>query len=384
MQGIEKIQAALSKEGTSEIGAVICYEDIFIRDHWKDLTSYPWWWLQSPNLDQRIRYYRQIYAEINQDWMMVPHCPSIDSRNNLYVDVWEDDIYLVNRQTGKMEKLIEPVIGGWDLMSRGYSGHVTHLARTSAEIDELIPIDSELDPIQFRQDGYADLADMLLEGVGKSLYPYAHIASPLWSCYPLWGFEGLMEMIATQEDVVWYAARRYLDRSIKQLHQAAALGAKGIWLEECLTDMIHPSAYSALNLPIVQNLIEEIHALGMQCIYYFCGNPAGKLDFLIQSGTDALALEESKKGFQIDIMDIARVVDGRCALLGNLDAMNMLPSATEADLQIAISRQIEAGQVNKNRFVMSLGSPVTPETSVDRVRLYCDLVHELGGTAAQV
>ena len=38
-----------------------------------------------------------------------------------------------------------------------------------------------------------------------------------------------------------------------------------------------------------------------------------------------------------------------------------------------------AGRKNGGRFVMSLGSPVTPETPVARVRLYTDLVHELGG-----
>ena len=40
-----------------------------------------------------------------------------------------------------------------------------------------------------------------------------------------------------------------------------------------------------------------------------------------------------------------------------------------------LARQIAAGRRNANRFVMSLGSPVTPSTSVSRVRRYCDLVH---------
>ena len=43
-----------------------------------------------------------------------------------------------------------------------------------------------------------------------------------------------------------------------------------------------------------------------------------------------------------------------------------------------IVRQIQAGRRNGSRFVMSIGSPVTPGTPPERVRLYCDLAHELG------
>jgi hypothetical protein len=51
MNGKEKIEAAFSKEGTCEIPVVICYEGIFIRDHWDQLTSSPWWYQYETGLD---------------------------------------------------------------------------------------------------------------------------------------------------------------------------------------------------------------------------------------------------------------------------------------------------------------------------------------------
>ena len=95
-------------------------------------------------------------------------------------------------------------------------------------------------------------------------------------------------------------------------------------------------------------------------------------------GADALSLEESKKGFLIDIEDVVERVNGRCAVLGNLDAIELLERGSEEELGAEISRQVAAGRRNGSRFIMSLGSPVTPGTTVERVRLYCDLVHELG------
>jgi uroporphyrinogen-III decarboxylase len=61
-----------------------------------------------------------------------------------------------------------------------------------------------------------------------------------------------------------------------------------------------------------------------------------------------------------------------------LDAIVLLESGTEQEIRAEVARQIAAGRRNGSRFIMSLGSPVTPGTPVERVRLYCDLVHELG------
>jgi uroporphyrinogen-III decarboxylase len=157
------------------------------------------------------------------------------------------------------------------------------------------------------------------------------------------------------------------------------LDAEGIWIEECLTDMISPAMFAELNVPLVSELCSSIRSEGMHSIYYYCGNPNDRLDLLLSVGADALALEEGKKGFSINIEDIVDKVQGRCTLLGNLDAIHLLEHGSEAELRAEIARQIGAGRRNGSRFIMSIGSPVTPGTSVERVWLYCDLVHELGG-----
>ncbi len=98
------------------------------------------------------------------------------------------------------------------------------------------------------------------------------------------------------------------------------------------------------------------------------------LDVVHEKRKDALSLEESKKGFTIDIAEVAESVRGRCALLGNLDAIRLLPEGSEQELRAEIARQAAAGRRNGGRFVMSLGSPVTPGTSPERVRRYCAMV----------
>ena len=187
-----------------------------------------------------------------------------------------------------------------------------------------------------------------------------------------------MTMIATDPQAVDYACRRFLTNCVREIREGALHGASAIWVEDCLTDVISPRSFESLNVPYLQEMIEGIRSAGMKSIYYYCGNPKGKWDQILSIGADALAFEESKKGLIIDIEDVVERVNGRCAVLGNLDAIDLLQNGTEERLRTEIARQIAAGRRNDSRFVMSLGSPVTPGTSVSRVRLYCDLVHELG------
>ncbi|MBN2455085.1 MAG: hypothetical protein JXB29_00885 [Sedimentisphaerales bacterium] len=379
MTGRDKIKAAFSKDGTREIPVVIPYEGIFIRDHWEQLTDYPWWYRQEPNLEKQILWHRDAINKIGQDWLSLRDFYSTKDQGNLNIQTTanDDKVLLVDKSTVRQQKLSKPKVGGWSAGGHLESVKPEHIPKTTDEIDELISDVSRFDKEKFLESGKCDLASALLAEFGGQLYPLCQISSPLWSCYGLWGFEGMMTMIASRADLVKYACRRYLALGTNQVHKAAALGAQGIWIEECLTDMISPDAFASLNVPFVRKLVEEIRTLGLESIYYYCGNPAGKWEHILSIGADAISLEESKKGFEIDIEDVAAKVQGQCAVLGNLDAIGVLQDGSEEQLREEIARQIAAGRRNSSRFIMSLGSPITPETTVERVRLYCDMACQI-------
>ncbi|HUU58564.1 MAG TPA: uroporphyrinogen decarboxylase family protein [Phycisphaerae bacterium] len=379
MTGREKIEAAFERGGTAELPAVICYEGIFIRDHWDRLAAEPWWVPYGPDLERRVAVGREVMRKIGQDWFVLPGCPSRREREDIAVEVRDDGVFRVDRRTGEEVRMDEPQVGGW--WAKGTSpAHVTPPSGPGSieEIDRHLGPDTQFDAQPFQASGRCDLARRMLEGLGAEKFPIVHTNTPLWTCYGLWGFEGMMTRVAERADLVAHACDRFLAQSIQRAEAGAALGAKGIWLEECMTDMVSPAAFEALNLPRLRRLVEEIRRLGMRSIYYYCGNPAGKWDLLLAAGADALSLEEGKKGFEIDIEEVVERVGGRCTVLGNLDAVGVLQNGTEGQLRAEIQRQLAAGRKNGSRFIMSLGSPVTPDTPVERVRRYCDLVHELG------
>jgi hypothetical protein len=376
--GREKVEAAFSPEGSADTAAVLCYDDIYVRDHWDSLTELPWWYRFSPDLEHQLAWRRDVIAKTPQDWMPLPACPPRAERGASAIEESGQDVFLVNRTTGRRRKLARPVVGGWD--PAGVSRHVEppRLPRTLEEVDALFPPEERCDAQSFVSSGRSDLAAAMLVEWGRDLFPVGYTPSPLWACYSLWGFEGMMLLIGERPDLVRRACDHLLGQSLRGAELGAVLGAQAIWVEECFTDMISPSAYGELSVPVMQRLIEGICSFGMRSIFYYCGDPSGKWSHLLSVGADALSLEEGKKGFHIDVEEVVAKVAGRAVVFGNLDALGVLQNGSDGRLRDEIIRQLAAGRRTGGRFVMSLGSPVTPGTPVARVRLYCDLVHQLG------
>ena len=189
----------------------------------------------------------------------------------------------------------------------------------------------------------------------------------------------LMERMIETPELVALACDRLLEHAIHSVKRSAAAGAGLIWIEDCMSDMISPNQCRDFSLKYVRPLAEAIREAGMLSVHYYCGRPGDRWDFLLDTGADALALEEGKKGFEVDMPRVAELVDGRMALLGNIDAISVMQDGSRKSLEAEIARQCAAGKRNARRFVMSIGSPVTPGTPLSRVREYCDFVHAIGG-----
>ncbi len=377
MNGKEKVEAALSLEGSREVPFAICYEDCFIRDHWKELTSYPWWYQMSPELDLQMKWRREVIRKIGQDFLELPLFYTYEERKNLFLEERDNDIFMFDKRTGSMEKVSEPKIGGWTKNSGVQSVYVEKAPENIEDIDKIINLPPLFDAKKIKSSGKADLAKELLKEFGEELYPIYYVRSPLYSCYYLWGFEEMMIKIAMNPELIEYACKKFLEVSMYNVQIAVALGAKGIWIEDCFSDLISGKDYEKLNLPFTLKQIEYIKKLNLKSIYNFMGNPKGKLEYIISSGADAVALEEGKKNFDINIEDIVKKVNGKCTVLGNVDSLKIIPNGSREELKKEVLRQIAAGKNNKNRFIMCSGSPITPATSIERLHLFRDLSTKL-------
>ena len=169
MTGREKIEAAFSADGARELPVVICYEGIFTRDHWEQVSSHPWWFRQAPDIARQVAWRRDAIRQIGQDWFELPRCMPLAERRKLEFQVHGHDVQCLDKSTHATSPVSRPAIGGWSPESGSHSVTPDRIAETEEDIDELIPPPDDFDAAQFKGDRQTDLADLLVADYGAEL-----------------------------------------------------------------------------------------------------------------------------------------------------------------------------------------------------------------------
>jgi len=171
-------------------------------------------------------------------------------------------------------------------------------------------------------------------------------------------------------DLLTDAMESLLNFKLGLLEHFRNAGGNGVRIEECLAsaDIISPEMYERFARPYEERLVEGIRSLGLKAILYFCGDVMPRLPALKEMPLDALMVEESKKGFEIDIGQVREAVGPELCLLGNIDVYEVLEKGSEEELEAEVARQVRSAGA-QGRFIVGVGSPVTLVTPSERVDL---------------
>lgn len=365
----DKISAAITGRLESDFPVVIPYMDVFLRDHWEQITNEPWWLAERQtelDVTSKLKVEEDLQNKLDLDWILCGLCPSKEWRENNSIEVVGDKIFLVDSEKDKKTEIIKQPPGG------------THIKRDEERVKSIDEIDAHVKVVDAKtqiEEGRLDYIERVVEKFGSDKYICASIPSPFWSSSGFFGITKTYTNLFRKPELVEAICRRLTESSKEILRAYSKIGVDIIWFEECLASAneISLSHFNRFCLPYNEELFSEIKRLGMKSVYYPCGDVRDRLELMIEAGPDCISLEESKKGFEIDLAWVNEVVDGRVCIFGNLDSIGVLQNGTIEELREEIRRQVETGWEN-GRFVMSLGSPVTPRTSASRVREYVDLV----------
>jgi uroporphyrinogen-III decarboxylase len=282
--------------------------------------------------------------------------------------------HYADRRSGQMSNMDEP--GRLMLPSATHYAYRIRTANTDlwdestglhtrADIDALTPIRSAE---ALEAQGAFEVTKILAERVGDRL-PLSCIApTPFWSTYSLLGFQGMMVIMRDDPTLFAYLMERRGRQRMEMLKGLARAGVQYVWMEECLSsaDLISPRDYKRFAYATTGPYIAEAKRLGLTVVLYYCGDVIPRLPWLRRLGMDALAVEESKKGFSVDIADVIAGIDGACCVFGNVDAVQVIFDGSRAEIQAEVHRQLRLGQQAKG-FVLCQGSPFTLDTPPDKV-----------------
>ncbi|MDH7570749.1 MAG: uroporphyrinogen decarboxylase family protein [Armatimonadota bacterium] len=362
LTGRARVLAAFSPEGTEEFPVLLPYLGIFVRDHREAISPIPWWRDAAADVSTAVRVARHLLRRVPIDWMEAEPGPPRAWRQR-HRAVWiRGRPFLEDVESGQRRLISREPPGGTCSLPR------RPLIRGYEDLDRLLPPSSGAPSLS---DGTYDRTRALVSALGRNYFLFASIGAPFWSAYGYLSFEGVLRGVVEQAELLHALLERITERALEAVRAYAAAGVDGVWVEECLTsaDILSPMHFRRFALPYTARLIEEIERSGMRAVYYFCGDGTDRLEDLIATGATALAFEESKKGFRVELEEVAEAVRGRCALLGNLDAVNVLERGDGGALRAALARQAAVGR-RWRRFAFSLGSPVTALTPVSRVAEY--------------
>jgi uroporphyrinogen-III decarboxylase len=297
--------------------------------------------------------------------------------------------HYVDRTTGETSNLDE---AGWLWLST--ANRYMHRARTAntalwdesaglctrGDVDALLPIRSAK---ELEEAGAYEVTKILAERVGDRL-PLSYIApTPFWSTYGFLGFQGMMVMLREEPALFAYLMERRGRQRMEMLKGLARAGVQYLWLEECLSsaDMISSRDYERFAFATAGPYIAEAKRLGLTVILYYCGDVISRLPWLRRLGMDALAVEESKKGFSVSIADVIAGVDGACCVFGNVDAVQVVLEGTRATIQVEVRRQLRLGQRARG-FVLCQGSPFTLDTPAEKVGWFVHCAREFNSSTS--
>ena len=137
--------------------------------------------------------------------------------------------------------------------------------------------------------------------------------------------------------------------------------------------MIHPKYFEKYLLPRYQEVSDTIHEWGGKYILHTDGDVTNLLDFIVDSGFDALQCLEPPL---VDPYLIKKKIGNKLCLSGNIDTRHILVKASKSEVEQAVKDAIKA-MGHGGDFMIS-PSNFHPEMSVERLKWMIDATKRFG------
>ncbi len=249
--------------------------------------------------------------------------------------------------------------------------------QSEADVDAQLPI---LTADEWLARGDFALPQQVVADYGERYFISVILDTPFCSAYDQLGFQGLMLIQHDRPALFHYLLQRKLAQAKELMGAWAAVGAHGVYVEEVFSgaDMISPAHYDEYVFTYNRPYFSHMRTLGLFPIYYMCGDAIPRLERVVQLDVAAVAVEESKKNFCIEIEEVVDRVAGQVAVFGNIDAVRFGLNARLEDMAAEVRRQARIG-ASARGFVVSTGSPFPLDTNPRLIDMLVTTAHSLAG-----
>ena len=254
--------------------------------------------------------------------------------------------------------------------------------RSRSDVGAAIPIESR---DELRRQGYFGLFEKAKRQLGSQAF--GMIAS-FGVCPALVGhlsgsgtgnegaFESAMIRLLSEQPLVLALRDRIVERQLERMDRAAEAGADAVLLSSYYegTDLISPAMWRLFSKPGVAALTERAHHHGMLVWNWFLGDCLPLLEDLAETGIDVLMLEQERRGYRSDPVEIRRRVGDALCVTGWTHELDVIRDRREA-ITARTAAQLEAARTGR---YLAGSTYLTEEAPLATVEFYCREVVRLG------
>jgi hypothetical protein len=219
------------------------------------------------------------------------------------------------------------------------------------------------------EDGLFDVAVELRRRFGEEKFVYGRVRLPYGELFGEFSdIEGTLIALKREPDRCKRIVERSIPQKLEEIRAWAEVGVHGLWLGQwlCSADILAEADYLEFVYPYDRIVVDAVRAAGLIPIHHFCGDVMPRLKYIKAIEPTVFGVEESKKGFQIDIGQVRAELGNDICLLGNVDTYAVVEKGSPDVWVREVERQFKCGGPEK--FILSCGSPITFDTPAKRLR----------------
>jgi len=182
------------------------------------------------------------------------------------------------------------------------------------------------------------------------------------------GFELGMLHLADNPEMLVYLMEGMFERQLEYVRAVKNFGSHAYCQSESYfgADLVSPMMYKNLLFPIHRAFYKEVENMGLLPIMNFWGYVTPIAKYLKDTNIRGLLIDESRKGYTLDVGEIKRELGSEIGLFGNVSSESTLLKGSEKDVENEVRSQIEKAGANGG-FLSCCGPPIafgTPEANV--------------------
>jgi hypothetical protein len=367
--------ASFNRQPVDHFPVTAPYLMLLQSDHWTQITGQPSytyyeWCLQQP--EQHIQEYPRFERLLPFDIAQPNYWSSTraDRLHQRIVPGAGGDYFRVDDRDGSRRKLV------LNLHEKDESAEWERVVFTEKDAAERIGI---LPAAEILARGDFDYTAAYAKAYGAERFVAGTVVSSFYGSSWFVGLKNRFTLIVDEPGLLHAVIERLTAQNIETIRAMKQAGCDMVFIDDATAtkDMISRKMYDEFCLPYLRRQVDAAHELGLKAVLIYFGGIADRVENIVSTGADGLLMETSMKGFVNDLESIAAQVNDRLLLFGNLNPYEDVELASDDELAARLAAQIAIGK-KYGRFVVSAGSPLTPNTSLARMQKFIQLAQELG------